>query len=62
MVRDLAPIPDREAKRRVLTVLGRTSAVVASALVSDEADLYDNSVALVQSILRFLKHYSEIAE
>ena len=36
-VRDVAPIPDADAKRRVLTVLGRTSCVIGMDLVKDEA-------------------------
>lgn len=36
-IRSQAPIPDGDSKRRVLTVLGRTSTVLASFLVRDEA-------------------------
>lgn len=36
-VRNSAPIPDDEAKRRVLTVLGRSSSVIVSTTVKDEA-------------------------
>ena len=41
-VRAAAPIPDVDAKRRILTVLGRTSTVLMFLLVKDEVSFFSS--------------------
>ena len=49
-VRQAAVITDEEAKRRVLTIMGRTSAVLAMSVVKDEASC--NIVAAISKVDR----------
>lgn len=59
-IRSAAPIPDHEAKRRVLTVLGRTSAVLGMIVVGDEsstaiADALTKDICLPDQLCPFVR-------
>ena len=57
-VRAAAPIPDVDAKRRILTVLGRTSTVLMFSLVKDEASCFPIFSATASTMRNTHEHLS----